>query len=122
MCATTATSATNFPHFQPWTIALIVAAFVLFWPLGLFLLLWIKSGRELRWPRLRRTGAPERETGHLVPTGNSAFDDFVDAERVRLRRETDELSRTAEDFDTYRAERKRDADESELLRFKAARG
>jgi hypothetical protein len=106
-------------------IAAMVVGFVLFWPIGLFVLFWILSGRGVQelpdavrglWSRvedaLRGNGSDSRAT-----TENSVFNEFQQAQYERIRDIKDEIKERARRFRDFRANAKRRVDEEEFNQF-----
>lgn len=110
---------------KPAWIALMVIAFIIFWPLGLAILAYmIWSGRmgcwkRADWMREWKREAMQRRGGRwadLRPTGNSAFDEYREETLRRLEAEADEFraflerlrkARDKAEFDQFMAERSR---------------
>ena len=101
-------------------IAAMVVGFVLFWPVGLFVLYWIVTGREIwelpqwlyrQWSKL--TGMWNTD-GH---SDNVVFNEFQQTQYDRIREIREEIKRRARRFSEYRANAKRRADEEEFNRF-----
>ncbi len=103
-------------------IAAMVIGFVAFWPLGLFLLYWNISGRDVRdLPEAIRdkwNGFKSRscrcEAGQ---TGNSVFEEFQQTQYDRIREIKEEIKNRAQRFSEFRSEAKRRADEKEFREF-----
>jgi hypothetical protein len=108
----------------------MVAGFVLFWPIGLFFLVWSISGRDVRelpeaisrqWSRLTGTwtGAWGGRNGYEArgPSDNTVFEEFQQAQHERIREIRDEIKDRARRFRAFRTEAKRRADEEEFNRF-----
>ena len=117
-------------------IALMVLAFIVFWPLGLALLFFIIwSGRmgcrhrrgESRWEDKARDFARKswRRGQGMSPTGNRAFDEYREETLRKLESERDEFmdflnnlrkAKDKQEFDQFMADRKNrkpDADEGD---------
>lgn len=119
---------------RPAWVALMVAGFILFWPIGLATLAYLlwsgrmgcghgawrndMSGNWGRWGR-RHGGRDEAQRayggGNFGPTGNKAFDDYREATLKRLNEEFNEFRsfldnlRAAKDkaeFEQFMAERR----------------
>lgn len=106
-------------------IAAMVVGFVLFWPIGLFVLFWIITGRDVQdlpdairslWSRvndgLRGNSSDSRNT-----TENVVFNEFQQAQFERIREIKDEIKKRARRFTDFRAKAKRRADEEEFNQF-----
>lgn len=116
------------------TIAMMVAGFVIFWPLGLAMLAYILWGDRFdTWrgeageARDRFRHAWGRDCGHRgrhgfrSPTGNVAFDDWRDAELKRLEEERRKLDELRAEFDAHLRNLRRAKDQTEFDAFMAAR-
>lgn len=106
-------------------IAAMVVGFVLFWPVGLFLLFWNITGRGVQelpnairslWSRVddawRGNGSDSRPN-----TENVVFNEFQQAQFERIREIKDEIKERARRFRDFRARAKRSADEEEFNQF-----
>ena len=106
-------------------IAAMVVGFVLFWPVGLFVLFWIITGRDVQelpdairglWSRIndawRGNGSDSGAT-----TENVVFNEFQQAQYERIREIKDEVKERARRFRDFRARVKRRADEEEFDQF-----
>ncbi len=129
------TSALIRPAWTPATIALMVLGFIFFWPLGLAMLAYIIWGDRLPGMKrdinqatddfvgkCRRKGQDfSRFTGSMQSTGNSAFDDWRDAELKRLDEERRKLDEARSEFEEHIRELRRARDREEFERFMAER-
>ena len=107
-------------------IAAMVIGFVLFWPLGLLLLFWNISGRDVRdlpgaiqekWSAIF-SGSFCRSRGHKDPMGeNSVFEEFQQTQYDRITEIKEEIKNRARNFRDFRSAAKRRADESEFKDF-----
>ena len=107
-----------------WSVTNIVAmviGFVLFWPLGLFMLYWIFKGRDVtelgrhigeKWHRCK--GKKGTEAGG---TDNQVFNEYQQTRYDRIREIKDEIKERARRFAEFRSDAKRRADEEEFRRF-----
>ena len=107
-----------------WSVTNIVAmviGFVLFWPLGLFMLYWIFKGRDVmdmrghfveKWNRFKGNDATEASG-----TDNRIFNEYQQTQYDRIREIKDEIKKRARRFAEFRSEAKRRADEEEFRRF-----
>ena len=107
-----------------WSVTNIVAmviGFVLFWPLGLFMLYWIFKGRDVtelgrhiaaKWNRFKGN-----ETSKAGGTDNSVFNEYQQTQYDRIREIKDEIKERARRFAEFRSDAKRRADEEEFRRF-----
>ena len=107
-------------------IAVMVAGFMLFWPIGLFMLFWILIGRDAQalpatirqqWSKV--TGFWEGTNGQHAhdSTENVVFNEFQQTQYERIREIKDELSERARRFRDFRANAQRRADEEEFSNF-----
>jgi hypothetical protein len=115
-----------------WEIALIVAAFIVFWPLGLIALFWKLAKGEL-WTGSSQSVAPwSRFKGQdikrwafrdeLTPTsGNSAFDAYKAQELERLEQERRRLAEEQRAFGVFLDRLKKAKDQEEFDRFMSER-
>ena len=106
-----------------WSVSNIVAmviGFVLFWPLGLFVLYWILKGRNVtdmrshlseKWNRFKG-----KESG-ASGTDNQVFNEYQQTQYDRIREIKDEIKERARRFAEFRSDAKRRADEEEFRRF-----
>jgi len=109
----------------PWEIALMVAGFVVFWPVGLAILSWMLWTRRHRTPTwfdrvaavITAAGAP----GMRGASGNSAFEEWKRGELDRLDQERRRLAEAEQDFAAFLDQLKRARDREEFDRFMAAR-
>ena len=107
-----------------WSVTNIVAmviGFVLFWPLGLFMLYWIFKGRDVtdlrrhlveKWNRFK--GNDATEAGGM---DNQVFNEYQQTQFDRIREIKDEIKERARRFAQFRSDAKRRADEEEFRRF-----
>ncbi|MCP4984037.1 MAG: DUF2852 domain-containing protein [Gammaproteobacteria bacterium] len=107
-----------------WSVTNIVAmviGFVLFWPIGLFILYWILKGRNVmdmrshlseKWNRFKGN-----ETSEASGKGNQVFNEYQQTQFDRIREIKDEIKERARRFADFRSDAKRRADEEEFRRF-----
>lgn len=125
------------PGWSPLNIAIMVVAFIIFWPLGLAMLAYIIWGD--RFPALAADakeklgmnrsgrgcqvfpGVKPGPVGVTQPTGNVAFDEFRATEIARLEEERRKLDEMRDEFDDYLRELRRAKDREEFERFMADR-
>lgn len=104
-------------RWHPVELAAMIVGFVLFWPIGLAVLAWKKF-----------TGAPRSARFDVVPplrltdSGNTAFEDYKQAEIARLEEERRRLVQAQVDFAVYLDRLKRARDRVEFDQFMAERG
>ena len=107
-------------------LAAMVVGFVLFWPVGLFFLFWILSGRDVRdlpsaiqetWSGIFN-GSLGRTRAHSGSKGeNSVFDEFQQTQYDRITEIKEEIKDRSRRFRNFRSEAKRRADEAEFKEF-----
>ena len=107
-------------------IAAMVLGFVVFWPLGLFMLYWILKGRKVQelpqgfrrqWSKVSRNwhgtgGISQHDHGD-----NVVFNEFQQTQYDRIREIKDEIKERSRRFTDFRANARRRADEEEFNRF-----
>ena len=102
-------------------IAAMVIGFVLFWPIGLFLLYWIMTGRDVmdlradlshKWQQFKG-GSSAKTAG----TDNEIFNEYQQTQHDRIREIKEEIKNRASRFAEFRSAAKRRADEEEFRRF-----
>lgn len=105
-------------------IAAMVVGFVFFWPIGLFVLYWILTGRDARDIP---AAAKEKWTsmfGQRGKTGadidNVVFHDYQQTQYDRIREIKDEIKERAQRFADFRRDAKRRADQEEFNQFMAS--
>ncbi len=105
-------------------IAAMVVGFIIFWPVGLFLLYWIITGRSVKdlpqslraqWSRMTGNG----HTNGVDSSDNVVFNEFQQTQYDRIREIKDEIKERSHRFAEFRANAKRRADEDEFNRFMA---
>ena len=107
-------------RWHPVALTAMIVGFVIFWPLGLAVLAWKKwmgpLPREGRLPfgRHRDRFAPG-------DSGNTAFDDYKEAELTRLERERLRLFEEQVAFEAHLDRLKRARDRAEFDQFMAER-
>jgi hypothetical protein len=118
-----------------WEIAVIVAAFCVFWPLGLAALVWKLAKGEF-WSGSSQSAAPwNRFKGHDIKqdikrwardefspsSGNSAFDAYRARELDRLEQERRRLAEEQRAFGEFLDRLKKAKDQDEFDRFMSER-
>ncbi len=102
-------------------IAAMVIGFVLFWPIGLFVLYWILTGRNVVDIKDRLVAKWKRHKGHDANgsggTDNDVFNEYQQTQYDRIREIKDEIKERARRFAEFRSDAKRRADEEEFRRF-----
>ena len=114
----------GFSNSANWSVTNIVAmviGFVLFWPLGLFMLYWIFKGRDVRDLRRHFGEKWNRFKGNEGAKGNGTdnqvFNEYQQTQFDRIREIKDEIKERARRFAEFRSDAKRRADEEEFRRF-----
>ena len=109
-------------------IAVMVIGFVLFWPVGLLILYWNITGRNLKdlpgaaqdkWNSLFN-GSWSRSKTEVTKGENSLFDEFQQTQYDRITEIKEEIKNRARSFKDYRSDAKRRADEAEFKEFMSA--
>lgn len=104
----------------------MVIGFVLFWPIGLFILYWIITGRTVRelprgirrqWSRVSGKWHGSESFSQHGGKDNVVFDEFQQTQYDRIREIKDEIKERSRRFGEFRANAKRRADEEEFNRF-----
>jgi Tfp pilus assembly protein PilN len=112
---------------RPLEIAAMVLGFIVYWPIGLailFLILWQhQQGRALTDmpPWMARLGPIPAMGPAPRGTGNSAFEEWKQAELDRLEEERRRLATAQQEFEDFLTQLKRARDREEFDRFMAAR-
>lgn len=100
----------------------MVLGFVIFWPLGLFMVFWIASGRNVQelpsmirglWDKASSVGGVQSANY----SDNSVFNDYQQTQWDRIREIKEEIKQRAQRFSEFRSNAKRRADEEEFNRF-----
>ncbi|MFO1172834.1 MAG: DUF2852 domain-containing protein [Hyphomicrobiaceae bacterium] len=99
---------------KPAWIALMVASFIIFWPLGLALLAYMIWSGRMRC-ETNRWGSWKSRHGVMGSTGNRAFDDYREETLKRLEDEAREFkafveklrfAKDKDEFDRFMADRR----------------
>lgn len=107
-------------------IAAMVLGFIVFWPVGLFMLYWIMKGRSVQdLPRgIRRKWSKVSGSWHGTESysqgdrgDNTVFNEFQQTQYDRIREIKDEIKERSRRFGEFRANARRRADEEEFNRF-----
>ena len=107
-------------------IAAMVLGFVVFWPVGLFILYWMFTGRSVRelpqaigdtWSTVTSGRHDRNHRGERCD--NTVFNQFQQTQYDRIREIKDEIKARSRRFAEFRADAKRRADEEEFNRFMA---
>ncbi|MGI9350642.1 MAG: DUF2852 domain-containing protein [Rhizobiaceae bacterium] len=118
------------PAWTPATIALMVLGFIIFWPLGLAMLAYILWGDRLDGFKRDINRATDSVSDkfskscrrHSAGTsGNTAFDEWREAELTKLQEERRKLEEDIHEFEEYKREIRRAQDTQEFEAFMKAR-
>ncbi len=110
-------------------IAAMVVGFVFFWPVGLLILYWNISGRDIKdlpgaiqekWSSM--FGNPLKNTKQHGSTisENSVFEEFQQTQYDRIKEIKEEIKNRAHSFKEFRSNAKRRAEEREFQDFMAS--
>jgi len=121
------------PAWTPLTIAMMVLGFMIFWPLGLAMLVYIIWGDRLDELKSEVNRATDNVASSFSfgssnhsnfshaksgsATGNAAFDDWREVEMARLEEERRKLDEMRHEFDEYLRELRRAKDAEEFEKF-----
>ena len=103
----------------------MVLGFILFWPVGLVILFWILSGRNVqdlpaaikrKWSE-KFGGDKSMITNDSDDSGNSVFNTFQQTQYDRISEIKEEIRDRSRRFTEYRADARRRADEEEFNQF-----
>lgn len=106
-------------------IAGMVIGFVVFWPIGLFVLAWILSGRQVcdlpaavrdMWSQLFNGVESRRHAG----SNNIVFNEYQQTQHDRITEIKNEIRERARRFAEYREDIQRRRDQEEFDRFMAS--
>ena len=109
-------------HWSCSNIAAMVIGFVLFWPVGLFILAWTLSGRPVQtlpgaikkqWRAFRSEHRGQASGG----SDNVVFDEYQDTQYDRIREIKEEIKDRARRFSQFREDARRQADQAEFDEF-----
>ena len=104
-------------------IAAMVVGFVFFWPVGLVVLYWIMTGRNVQeLPGAVRDQWSRMFNGSRAPQGhadNVVFSDYQQTQYDRIREIKEEIKSRAQRFSEFRMGARRRADQEEFDRFMA---
>jgi hypothetical protein len=106
-------------------IAAMVLGFLFFWPIGVFLLFWIVSGRNVKDLPQAIGHLGSKMTNYWNDDGfsnnhhsdNVVFNEYQQTQYDRIRELKEEIKARACRFKDFRAKAKRRADEEEFNRF-----
>lgn len=115
------------PAWTPFTIAMMIIGFMVFWPLGLAMIAYIlwgdrleefKSSVNRKTDRFSKTWS--RDCGSMrksARSGNVAFDEWRAEEMERLAREREKLEEMRAEFEEHLNELRRSKDKKEFDEF-----
>lgn len=116
------------PAWTPATVALTVAGFMVFWPLGLAMLAYIIFGDRFEGFKREANATVDgmfstfrRPARGFSATGNVAFDEWREKEIERLNEERRKLDELRADFEEELRELRRAKDQEDFDRFMAKR-
>ena len=118
------------PAWTPATIALMVLGFIIFWPLGLAMLAYILWGDRLEGFKKDINRATDSVSDKFSKScrrqstgtsGNTAFDEWREAELAKLQEERRKLEEDIREFEEYKSEIRRAQDTKEFEDFMKAR-
>lgn len=113
-------------QWSKFNIAAMVIGFVLCWPVGLFILFWIISGRHVKeipsaaqslWSSLFGGSGMAAKSS----SDNSIFNEFQQTQYDRIHEIKEEIKDRAKRFSDFKSDAKRRADEAEFKDFMANR-
>jgi hypothetical protein len=102
-------------------IAATAIGLILFWPIGVFILFWVATGRKLQQlpvairEKWEAFGAKFERNGRS--SHNVVFDEYQQTQYDRIRELKAEIKTRSKRFNEFRADAKRRADEEEFNRF-----
>lgn len=124
-CSSRVSRPGNCARWNATNIAGMVIGFIVFWPIGLFVLAWILSGRQVRdlpavardvWSRVFN-GMETRKNG---ATDNIVFNEYQQTQYDRISEIKNEIRERARRFTEYREDIQRRRDQEEFERFMAS--
>ena len=101
-------------------IAVMVGSFMVFWPLGLFMVYWICTGRDaVELPAIARDLVQrfKGQSGSSNSSDNAIFNEYQQTQYDRIREIKDEIQQRSKRFHTFRDEQKRKKDQDEFNLF-----
>lgn len=113
--------------FGGWHIAAIVAAFILFWPLGLAMLAWALWRDQIKaWPIVQkmfgsyenRSPRTSHRPGFMARRpSNTALAQYLEREQERLKSEQEKLAELVKAFESFKDAEHRTADQRDFETF-----
>jgi hypothetical protein len=111
-----------------WYIAATVAAFLLFWPVGVAMLAWALWHRQIKasswWQSLRSVRPPAmNDLGGFVRRrpSNEALAEYLAREQQRLREEQQKLDELVQAFESFKAAERKASDQRDFENFLRSR-
>ncbi len=103
-------------------IAVMVMGFIVFWPIGLFILFWIISGRNVKELPKRISEQWWKATGNWSDndgssSDNEVFNQYQQTQYDRMSEIKEEIKDRAQRFTIFRKKARQRADEVEFNRF-----
>lgn len=104
----------------------MVMGFVIFWPIGLFILFWIITGRNVRdlpegvqdmWNKITGGWGTKSRVSSDQTSNNTVFNEYQQTQHDRIREIHEEIKERSSRFQDFREDAKRRADEEEFNRF-----
>jgi hypothetical protein len=114
------------PQWSPFTIALMVLGFIVFWPLGFVVLAYILWGERFsngggfrpdRWMQEKQQRWARHSGGYAFSSGNAAFDAYREEQLKRLDEERRKLDDEIEAFREHMRNLRMARDREEFDRF-----
>ncbi len=115
------------PAWTPATVALTVAGFMVFWPLGLAMLAYVIFGDRFEGFKREANATVDgmfrscRKSSSYSATGNVAFDEWREKEIERLNEKRRKLDELRADFEEELRELRRAKDQEDFDRFMSKR-
>ncbi len=109
-------------HWSAKNIIAMVLGFIVFWPIGLFIVFWVMSGRHVeslpsaiktQWKKLKGKGEVQMKS----ESGNVIFDEYQQTQYDRIREIKQEIKDRAHRFTDFKADAQRRADKEEFNQF-----
>lgn len=109
-------------NWTPVNIISVILGIVIFWPVGLFLLVWVLMDRDVveigHWiAKESRSLLAKLKIGTPSASGNRVFDEYQQTQLDRVTEIKKEVKERKQAFDNYKAERDRDIEKSEFEDF-----
>ena len=110
-------------------IAAMVIGFILFWPIGLVILYWNITGRDIKdlpgaiqdkWSSMFNKSWCGMKKSDRTYAENSVFNEYQQTQFDRIAEIKEEISNRAKSFKDFQSDAKRRADEAEFKEFMSA--